>query len=1347
MEVAKLYIALAAKNDGFRADIEQTKRIGREAGRDAGRIFGKAFAAAVAVALVAVGVAIAGLVSSSVQAAASLESQMSGVKAVLQATAQEGAALKAQVMDLSIDPRLKVTADQAAASMEMLARNGLDASQILDGATRSTILLTNATVSGEATAANFALSADVMTDAMNLFGIAAEDAGTAVDSIVGVTNNSKFAIQDYAIALAGVGGVAADIGLSLGDVNTALALTSSAFASGSTAGNGFKSFLNQLQPVADKQIDLMRDLGIITEDNTNRFFDAQGEIKDLAGITEVLNDAVGDLNTQERAGVLKQIFGARGQIFASQLIGLTTAEIAEMSEAVNQSGQAAINAATRIDNLAGDMEILKSIVGGLKIQIGDLLLPVLRTFVQFGTRILTTYGAGVVNALQRVIDVVGNFASAFRTLGIEGLIGLLRTESGVKNLLGLFDRNNTSASKFVSNFVAAFDAVYVAVKNTIVRLTPVFQLLRSLVTENSEAIKGALLGIAALFAGSFASSALVATIGAIGAALSLLLSPFSLLIAAAAALGAAWNTNFMGIQDIAGSAVAFIMTQFERLQAWLSGFDFSPLLAALAEVNTSGEFASLGQLVRGYLEEGLALGVEAVRAKFSEIAGVVVEKFDIIRDAALQLWQRIEPFAIGVIGVATAFLSFQAAVPIIGALAAAFTALSGVWTTVSGAVVAVGAAINGLIALLNPLTLFWAAMSASSGGFMAALSALVTFLGGPVVAIAAVVAIAIGALASGWITSVGGIGAALQILRGKVIVAFAAIRDAIAAFTESGGGIAGFRAALESLGVSSSALDRVGQALEFVKSVGLAAWTALQPALESLRASFAQIGESAAPALEPLRGAFEQLWPLIQNVATILGTVFVAQMLIAIGVIVSLVAAVAQGIAIFIEWSDTLLMGLAQTFEGLIGLLVGFTDMIIGVFTGDLDRAKAGWMQFAESIGQIMGGLIVTVVGLVKSLGGLVWGILSGFVETFIGYFHNLYMVLVGNSIVPDMINLIVEWFMKLDSILDIVSGFVDGVVGLFQGAMDAVAGFFGGLFGGDDAADTTALATQLAEEQTAWSEHYAMLQEMALLHNETMNLIRAEQWLLEDELRLVRWEEFFVGLEETHLLITEAWTLFYEEFLTNLDTFLAERLKKFKDNHALVLAGELELIANIIKAWKTQPWHQIGYEAGKQVGQGFIDGLTAMEPAIYAKAQAIAEKVKSILESAFSIASPSKWAIQLMQYLGDGMIIGLDKSLPGIVSSAQRIADAVKATFANTDASISASLSPAGVPAALSGSPLGAEALSAVSGSSNVTNNTSTTDNSDNSRTEITIQQAATDDTDDLLDGLNRLSFFGAAI
>lgn len=212
----------------------------------------------------------------SVNKSADLQEQLSGVKAVTGATNDEISDLRGLIDDLSLDPNLKVSAFEAADAIELLGRNGLKVDEIMGGAANATVLLANAT------GADFGPAADVATDTMALFNIEAKDMTRAVDGITAVVNNSKFGFDDFRLALAQGGGVAAASGVEFEDFTTSIAAIAPLFASGSDAGTSYKVFLQSLVPKSNDAAEAMKRLGL-------EFFDAQGNMKDMGEISSMLN--------------------------------------------------------------------------------------------------------------------------------------------------------------------------------------------------------------------------------------------------------------------------------------------------------------------------------------------------------------------------------------------------------------------------------------------------------------------------------------------------------------------------------------------------------------------------------------------------------------------------------------------------------------------------------------------------------------------------------------------------------------------------------------------------------------------------------------------------------------------------------------------------------------------------------------------------------------------------------------------------------------------------------------------------------------------------------------------------
>jgi len=437
-----------------------------------------AAATAVGVAGTAAVGALTAIVASGVKMSSQLEAQMSGVKAVMQITDQEVAMLREHILDLGVDPNLKVSAMEAAAAVEMLGRNGLNTSQILEGAARNTILLQNAT------GADFAQAADIATDVMALFNIRASEMETAVDGITSVVNNSKFSITDYQYALAQAGGVAATSGVSLEDLNTTIAAISPLFSDGSSAGAGFKTMLQRLAAPTGEMNQIMSELGLVTADGTNAFYDAEGNMRSMSEIARALNEQLGGLSEQQRSHALAVLFGSRAVNAAAGLmrygatVNLTAAEAMEifgvtqeeanamiargitefdLLQAAMSNTSAAAAAAARMDNLAGSVEILQGVVETLRIRIGDLFRDDLREVVTSVTQFLASNADRIIAFFASIKAFASGIVGVVRAFfgGLSGALG---------GTLGQVDKNaNNWGRNIVMNLARGMAAAATAV--------------------------------------------------------------------------------------------------------------------------------------------------------------------------------------------------------------------------------------------------------------------------------------------------------------------------------------------------------------------------------------------------------------------------------------------------------------------------------------------------------------------------------------------------------------------------------------------------------------------------------------------------------------------------------------------------------------------------------------------------------------------------------------------------------------------------------------------------------------------------------------------------------------------
>ncbi|WP_370286951.1 phage tail tape measure protein [Pseudooceanicola nanhaiensis] len=345
--VGALRVDLGLDSSAFAAGLQNARNSLQGVGKSMARV-GANMSAAVTAPL-------AGLAGLTLRTAGEFEAGMNRVQAALGASEDEFTALRGAARDLGATTQFSAT--EAANAIEILAKNGLTASEILGGALESSLTL------AASAGTDMASAGDLATDVMLNFGKGAEDLSTVVDGVNGVLLASKFGFDDYRMALAQAGGVAGGLGVSLEEFNAVIAATSSTFASGSDAGTSFKTFLQRLVPASAPAAGAMRELGL-------EFFDAQGNMKSMADIAQELQDGLSGLSEEARSEALTTIFGQDALRTAIGLMREGSAGIAELDAAIG-SASASDQAAARMKGLNGTMKELRSAFEELQLAIAD----------------------------------------------------------------------------------------------------------------------------------------------------------------------------------------------------------------------------------------------------------------------------------------------------------------------------------------------------------------------------------------------------------------------------------------------------------------------------------------------------------------------------------------------------------------------------------------------------------------------------------------------------------------------------------------------------------------------------------------------------------------------------------------------------------------------------------------------------------------------------------------------------------------------------------------------------------------------------------------------------------------
>jgi TP901 family phage tail tape measure protein len=345
-----------------------------------------------------------GVAFSSVNKAMDFESQMSTIQALTGAT---NAQMK-QMTQLALDmgAKTKYSALEAGKGIEELLKAGLTPATVKAGGLESALNL--ATAGG----LDLAEAAEIMSTALNSFKADGMKAADAANILAGTANASATDVHDLRYSLSAVSAVAAGLGLSFRDTNSALGVFANNGLKGSDAGTSLKTMLSNLIPKSDAASGTMRDLGITTKEGGNAFFDAKGKVKSMADIAGVLHKALKELNPMQRQQALYTMFGSDAIRGATILYKEGAKGVNEFNKEMSKVTALEV-AREKMNNASGAVEIFKGALETFQIQVMTPLLPVIKdaalSFADWMDNIkpeqVQAWGNSIKDAGQKVLNL------------------------------------------------------------------------------------------------------------------------------------------------------------------------------------------------------------------------------------------------------------------------------------------------------------------------------------------------------------------------------------------------------------------------------------------------------------------------------------------------------------------------------------------------------------------------------------------------------------------------------------------------------------------------------------------------------------------------------------------------------------------------------------------------------------------------------------------------------------------------------------------------------------------------------------------------------------------------------
>ncbi len=518
----------------------------------------------------------AGLVAAGTMAATTFmdfDRVITGAGAKAGASAAELEKMRAAATQMGAD--FPVSATEVAQAMDALAASGFNANQTV---ALMPSILTSAVASGE----GLAQTSQVVTSALNIWGMAQENVGQnaarVADVIQQAANASALGLQDFGIALQYAGAPAAALNVNIEELSTALALIKNRGIDASTAGTSLRSLFTRLSNPPKQAAEAIAQLGLQVTDSAGNFIGLENVISQMRSAMQGLNDT-------QRIALAQAIAGTEGYSALLSLVDTAPEEYRRMTEEINNAaGSSARQYEIMKNTLSGSVEDMKGSLEALAINFGSVLAP----------------------SIRQAAAAIGSIADAINAMSPEQKAMLADIAMGIVGFTGF---------AFAAGKVVSIGGSLVTMYGNIATVLAGHHIRNKL-------LEYSIIGIGRAF--TFLRTAALTALPRIGAAFTLMLSPVGLAVAGVIAAGYLlyrnWDTVKQWITDVLSALSNGFSAAFGMWHAILMTF-----LNFVASVFVGGWNAAWNGLlsVVSYVAEGTRSifgGVlESVRSMFNGV--------------------------------------------------------------------------------------------------------------------------------------------------------------------------------------------------------------------------------------------------------------------------------------------------------------------------------------------------------------------------------------------------------------------------------------------------------------------------------------------------------------------------------------------------------------------------------------------------------------------------------------------------------------------------------------------------------------------------------------------------------
>jgi phage-related protein len=370
---------------------------------------------------------------------------------------------------------------------------------------------------------------------------------------------------------------------------------------------------------------------------------------------------------------------------------------------------------------------------------------------------------------------------------------------------------------------------------------------------------------------------------------------------------------------------------------------------------------------------------------------------------------------------------------------------------------------------------------------------------------------------------------------------------------------------------------------------------------------------------------FQAVWDVIKNIVMIVVNFVVIFVTSAWGGLVNIVQGIWTAISGVISGALQIIRGLITIFAGILAgdwsaVWNGLVDVVSGVWTA-LVAVLSGAVQVVIGIFQILW-------AAVKAIWSTIWNTLvdevKPIIDAVVAVFQWLYDTLVGNSIIPDLVNAVIQWFTQMGAFL---SAFMAPIVAVFTAAWNLIRTLVEAAINAVLAIITTVLSAIQAAWSAAWNAIGALLSAIWNTIKSTIQSgISTAKSIVDGFVSAVR----------------SLWQTFWNDFVQRVVQGIADVVAKFRTLGSDVLGYLRGLVGDFLNA-------------GQSLMRSFADGISAGAGWVKDKVMSAVNEAKALLPGSPADEGPfSGKGYTLLR--GERMMAnfadGIRNSIPAVASA-----------------------------------------------------------------------------------------------